>query len=134
MEQTLTYSETANAAGMGAMLSIMMIISLIVAVLSLVCMWKIFVKAGYEGWKAIIPFYNTYLLFEMTWGNGWLMLTMFLSIIPIIGSIAVLVILVMTYYKLSLHFGKGAGFTVGLLLVPIVFLPLLAFGDAEYTA
>jgi len=35
---------------------------------------------------------------------------------------------------LARNFGKGVGFTVGLLLLPIVFWPILAFGDARYNA
>ena len=37
-------------------------ISLAVFVFSIVCMWMIFEKLGIEGWKCLIPFYNTYVL------------------------------------------------------------------------
>ncbi|MGM0649448.1 MAG: DUF5684 domain-containing protein [Bacteroidota bacterium] len=33
---------------------------------------------------------------------------------------------------ISLSFGKGAGFTVGLLLLPIIFVPVLGLGPAKY--
>ncbi|WP_374758343.1 DUF5684 domain-containing protein [Thermonema sp.] len=36
------------------------------------------------------------------------------------------------YIDLAKSFGKGTGFGIGMLLVPFVFLPMLAFGDAEY--
>ena len=42
------------------------VIVLVIAVVCLVGMWKMFVKAGKPGWGAIIPFYNTYCLFEMS--------------------------------------------------------------------
>ena len=99
---------------------------LAVAVFACVCMWKIFEKAGYSGWKSLIPFYNTYCLFQMTWGNGWLML---LCMIPFVNF----VVLIMMYHKLSKAFGKGAGFTVGILFLSPIFLAMLAFGDATYT-
>lgn len=35
-------------------------VSLIIYIIIAICMWKIFEKAGLEGWKAIIPFYNIY--------------------------------------------------------------------------
>jgi len=35
---------------------------------------------------------------------------------------------------LARNFGKGVAFTAGLLLVPIVFWSILAFGDARYKA
>jgi len=33
---------------------------------------------------------------------------------------------------LSKAFGKDVGFTIGLLLLPFIFIPLLALGSAEY--
>ena len=47
------------------------IVSMLVAVAAIVAMWRIFSKAGEPGWAAIVPLYNTYVLFKITWGNGW---------------------------------------------------------------
>lgn len=33
-------------------------------------LWKLFKKAGKQGWEAIIPFYNTYVLVEIS-GLNW---------------------------------------------------------------
>ena len=33
---------------------------------------------------------------------------------------------------LSKSFGQNEGFTVGLILLPIIFYPILAFGSAKY--
>ena len=33
---------------------------------------------------------------------------------------------------LANNFGKGGGYAVGLLFLPIIFYPMLAFGDAQY--
>ena len=38
------------------------IISLVLCVFVLVCMWIVFRKAGKPGWAAIVPFYNLYVL------------------------------------------------------------------------
>ena len=35
-------------------------------------------------------------------------------------------------HGLSKAFGKDVGFTIGLLLLPFIFIPLLALGSAEY--
>ena len=35
-------------------------------------------------------------------------------------------------FKLAEKFGKDVGFAIGLLLLGIIFLPILAFGDARY--
>lgn len=109
-----------------------MIIGIAAGVFAIVVMWKLFQKAGKEGWRAIVPFYNTYTLFEITWGNGWLFLLMFLAIIPVVGSIAVLVITIMTMIKLAKAFGKEGGFAVGLIFLSIIFMAILAFDSSTY--
>ena len=100
-------------------------IGVAVGILSIIAMWKIFVKAGEPGWAAVIPFYNLYVLFKITWGSGWKFL---LLLIPIAG----IVILVITMVKLAKAFGKGSGFAVGLIFLSIIFYCILAFGDAQY--
>lgn len=45
-------------AALGGALSFLMILGLIIGVITLISMWKLFVKAGYAGWKALIPFYE----------------------------------------------------------------------------
>ena len=62
----LTYSILASL-GAGFYL-----VSLVVAIATLIGMWKIFTKAGKPGWGAIVPFYNLYCLFDIAFGNGWL--------------------------------------------------------------
>lgn len=59
------------------------VIGLGVAVLMIVALWKIFEKAGEPGWASLVPFYNTYELFKISWGNGWYFL---LSIVPALIS------------------------------------------------
>ena len=115
-------------AGYGALAAFMgtySVVVLLLCVLIIVGMWKVFAKAGEPGWAAIIPFYNSYVLFKIAMGNGWLFL---LSFIPAVGSIAVLV----AYFMLAGKFGKGTGFGIGMVLLSPIFLLILAFGDAEY--
>ena len=88
-------------------------------------MWKIFKKAGKNGWEAIVPLYNAYTLFEITWGNGWYFLLIFTSIIPFLGWIACIVIVIMTMVKLAKAFGKDGGFVVGLIFLDIIFMAIL---------
>ena len=86
---------------------------------------KIFEKADKPGWASIIPFYSSYVLFEITWGKGILFLLMCIPLVNIVISI-------MTMIKLSNAFGQGAGMSVMLILLPVVAFPILAFGDSEY--
>lgn len=101
------------------------ILIVVVAILSIIAYWFIFEKAGEDGWKSLIPFYNTYILFKISWGNGWLF---FLELIPI----ANIVILIIMLVKLSHAFGYGGGFATGLVFLPNIFLLILAFDASRY--
>lgn len=48
-----------------------MILELIIGILTLVAEWMIFKKMGRQGWEGIVPFYNTYVLCQELYGNGW---------------------------------------------------------------
>lgn len=103
-----------------------LVIELMLAALAIVSMWFIFTKAGEKGWAAIVPFYNLYVLFKISWGgSGWKFLLMFIPI-------ANIVIGILTYVYLGQSFKKSGGFIVGLVLLPVVFLPLLGFGSSKY--
>lgn len=101
------------------------IISLVLCVFVLVCMWIIFRKAGKPGWAAIVPFYNLYVLFEITWGSGMRFLLLLIPIYNIILGIQ-------TQVRLAKAFGKSGGFAAGLVFLPYIFIPLLAFGKETY--
>ncbi|MCS6864470.1 MAG: DUF5684 domain-containing protein [Gemmataceae bacterium] len=86
----------------------------------------IFVKAGQPGWASIIPIYNVYVL---TCGVAKKELMWFiLMLIPFVNSIAALFVFV----AVAENFGKSAGFGLGLAFFTPIFLPILAFGRAEY--
>lgn len=95
------------------------------AVYSLVVFWAIFDKAYEPGWGAIVPIYNNYLYFKITWGNGWLFL---LLLIPFVN----IVIMIITRIKLAKAFGKSGWFAAGLIFLGIIFLSILAFGEPRY--
>jgi hypothetical protein len=88
-------------------------------------MWTIFSKAGKPGWASIVPIYNIIVLLEIV-GKPWWWLLLFL--IPIVN----IIFLIWTINLLSKSFGKSEGFTIGLILLGIIFFPILAFGDATY--
>lgn len=97
----------------------------IVILLFVASMWKIFTKAGKPGWAAIIPIYNFIVLLEIIGKPIWWLL-MFL--LPGVN----LVFMIWMLNLLSKSFGKGAGFTIGMLLLPFIFYPVLGFGSAQY--
>lgn len=117
-----------ESSGMLAGLGVgMFLIYAAVIVLMYASLWKIFTKAGKPGWAAIIPIYN-YIVYLEVVGKPWWWL--FLFCIPFVNFI----FLIWALNLLSLSFGKTTGFTIGLLILPIIFFPVLAFGDAAYKA
>ena len=134
--------------GLGALAivaAVTCVIFAVMALIHLVCRWKIFTKAGEKGWKSLIPFYNTYTEFSFTWTGvqgllmmGALMIGNILSnvcapdtILYAIGGLfalyATAVGLVQTH-KLSQSFGHKFGFTLGLIFLNPIFMLILAFG------
>ena len=104
-----------------------MLIGLAFIVLMIASIWKVFTKAGQPGWAAIIPIYNVIVLLKII-GKPWCWILGFL--IPLVNFIVMILMAV----GLAKVFGKGIGFAVGLILLGFIFYPILAFGDATYTA
>jgi hypothetical protein len=88
-------------------------------------MWKLYAKAGKPGWAAIIPLYNLIVMLEIIGKPVWWILLLFIPIVNFIFSIWMINLL-------SKSFGKDVGYTIGILLLPFIFLPILAFGSAKY--
>lgn len=82
-------------------------------------------KAGKPGWACIIPIYNIIVMLEIVGKPLW---WIFLFLIPGVN----LVFGIWTINLLSKSFGQSEGFTVGLILLPIIFYPILGFGEATY--
>lgn len=128
------------------------ILSLIMYVLIAIGLWKMFEKAGEPGWKAVIPFYNFYVLFKLSWTPLWFWVSLGGSIFTFVFSIlrvgaalvsvfVVFVILVfiatllincIAMYKVSLAYGKPPIYTIGLIFLPYVFLMLIGLGKDKY--
>ena len=113
-------------AGALAFLGSMMIFMLIIYVIGVIGMWKMFEKAGREGWKSLIPIYNMYVMTEISGQSGWLFL---LCLIPGVGAIIWDIIVAI---KLAPAFGKDTGFAIGLILLPFIFYLILGFGKDQY--
>lgn len=121
----MTNDADALTAATAGFLIVWYIVILALTILLIVAQWKMFVKAGKPGWGAIVPFYNFYCLFDMSFGNGWLFL---LTFVPCVG----VVMNIIMYVKLAQAFGKSGAFAVGLIFLPYIFIPILGFGDAQY--
>jgi hypothetical protein len=104
---------------------IFIIIALAIFVLAIVSAWKINTKAGQPGWACIIPIYNIIVMLKIV-GKPWWWI--FLLCIPIVN----IVFGIWMVNLLSKSFGKGVGFTIGLLLLSFIFYPILGLGGAQY--
>ena len=119
----ISYSDSADLTGivaifMGA-LGILMLPFLIYMVVMIIANWKLYTKAGREGWATIIPFYNNWVLFEIAGMHGALSLLLF-------------VMYAICYINLAKVFGKDTGFAIGLILLNPIFILILAFGKDKY--
>jgi hypothetical protein len=114
------------SASTSTMSPVVMIIYLVILVLMIAAVWRVFSKAGRPGWAAIIPIYNVYVMIRVAGKPGWWLILYFIPIVD-------LIIAIMVYHGLSKAFGKGGGFTVGLIFLPFIFMPILGFGKAVYT-
>lgn len=120
------YSSTASAVGIFAGVGIFMwIIGMAVAVFSVICMWKLFKKAGKPGWASIVPIYNMIVMIEIAELPMWYIALFFVPFANIYAMFKI-------YIEIAHKFGKSTGFGVGMVFLNIIFIPMLAFGKAEY--
>ena len=115
--------EMSPAAGIFS--GVFLIVWLAVAVFVIAGMWKMFVKAGQPGWAAIIPIYNMIVLLQIVGRPLWWFI---LLLIPCVNIIFLIIVM----NDLSKSFGQGVGFTLGLIVLSFIFIPILGFGSAQY--
>ena len=72
-----------------------------------------------------MPIYNLIVLLQIAGKPVWWILLM---LIPVIN----IVVFILMYAGVARNFGKGVGFTLGLLFLSPIFFPILAWGSAEY--
>ena len=119
--------EDAGSAAVAGGLGTFAIVYVGIIVLMIASVWKIFTKAGQPGWASLIPIYNIVVMFKIAGKPLWWLL---LLLIPFANFL----VLILVCVAIAKAFGKSTGFAVGMILLGIVFLPMLAFSDAKYTA
>lgn len=102
-------------------------------ILQIIANWKIFIKAGEDGWKSIIPIYGDYISYKIAWQPAYFWLTLVLGIVSsclqgtletndsltismiiVLIKIILAIISIMYSVKLARAFGRGTGFAIGL--------------------
>ena len=106
--------------GIGGLLTVAIIVLMIVSA------WKINTKADKPGWACIVPIYGALVTLEIIGKPWWWILLIIL--LPGIN----LIWLIWMTNLLSKSFGKGTGFTLGLIFLPFIFYPILGLGEAKY--
>lgn len=101
------------------------IVTFAICIVVLAGVWGVYKKAGYNGWECLIPFYNNFVLCQIVYGNGILFLLLFVPCVNIIFMFKL-------YFDLATCFGKGTGFKLGLLFLPVIFFPMLGFSSESY--
>lgn len=129
MAYSYSYSTDMNDAATGGLLvafGSMWIVTMIVAVVTIVAMWRLFTKAGRPGWAAIIPIYNTYTLFDIVYpGHG---IKFLLMLIPFVN----IYIGIKCYIDLAKAFGKSGAYALGLIFLNPIFMCILGFDSSVY--
>jgi hypothetical protein len=124
MHTILLYSDYGNSSAGGAAFGISMLIFLVLILALVVLMvasnWKLFEKAGKPGWAAIVPIYNTITMLEIAGKPIYWIGLMMIPYIGIIWGIWTLNVFVKS-------FGKSSGYALGVIFLPFIFLPMMAF-------
>lgn len=139
--------DEAAAIGIGLIVILIILLpAMIAGIVTLIGTFKVYKKAGEEGWKCLIPYYNTWTECKFIGLNqNWVWITL---AAPFIGGVLEGIIeiglfnlaatVILFYFNIlravstAQSFGKDTGFGVGLLVLPFVFYPILGFGKAEY--
>ena len=110
---------------------------------------KMYRKAGVEGWKAFIPFYNTYNNYKLAWAGKFFFLYAALYVLfhavcnsteiavqlaAAAAGIALIVVDAKQNIKMAKLFGKGTGTGIALMFFPGITSLILGMGKAEYMA
>lgn len=106
--------------GVVEILIMMLLITLPFCIVIIASTWKLYTKANKPGWAALVPVYSTLVLLEIIRKPWWWLLLMLVPVVNIVFYIWSINLFVKSY-------GKDEGYTVGVLLLPYVFYPILAF-------
>ncbi|WP_051630027.1 DUF5684 domain-containing protein [Lacrimispora aerotolerans] len=132
----------ASLAAFGAFVFVLVIA---IGILLIVANWKIFTKAGQPGWATLIPVYNVYVMSQIAFGSAVYFIALIIAwVVSFIGnisgidfisslaSLAQLVLYIIYCANISKAFQKSVGFTVGLVVLPVIFFPILGFDSSRY--
>lgn|GEM_PF-407369 len=132
------------------------IIGYITAALEIIGLWGILRKTGEKPWKAVIPAYNGYLLYRISWRTSMFFLglvsaaaaeivllagveeasdnqTMIMFLLGVLCLLLLCIFIgIIMHIKLGRSFGKSKAFIAGLVLLPSIFIIVLGWDKSQY--
>ena len=120
----MDYNST-DSSVFGAIFGVGMIFYFAILILVIASLWKLYEKAGKPGWASIVPVYNSLVMIEIVGKPTIWILWLLIPCVNIVFAIWLLNLFVKS-------FGKSEGYTVGVILLPFIFIPMLAFGNNPY--
>ena len=111
--------------------------------------FKIYKKANEKGWKALIPFYNIYILYKIFWKIKYFMFLLIIYFICIfitgfiysqeLFELLMFILTLITLYhriilsiRISRSFKKNIFWSLGIIFLPYLFVLILGFNKAKY--
>ena len=123
-----TYSSSSSLgplfAGLWAVLVFFYIFIILLAIAEVALLlssnWCLFKKAGRKPWPAVVPILSSLMLLDLAGKPTWWIFMLFIPGANIVFEI-------LLYIDLARAYGKSGGWAAGLLLLPYVFFPIMAF-------
>ena len=131
-----------NNINIKVLLTIYILLIVFLITILIISMWKIFKRNSKPGYYALIPGLNLWILFKLSGLKGYLSLIILISFVlifilinkllliyAIIPLLVIVGMLILLYVRLSITYNKNKSYSIGLLLLPLIFFPMLAFDN-----
>ncbi len=106
--------------------NLIQLISIVLSIALAAGYWKCFEKAGYEGWKCLVPIYNLYLIAQIAKVSPWVLV---LFIVPVVNILTTAYIA----FKFTQAFGKSTMFSAASTILFPITIPMIGFDESEYS-
>ncbi len=117
------------AAGMAVAMIGIIIVSLLVYLFIGFCLGKLFEKAGKPLWAGFVPVYNVMVILELVGRPMWWIALFLLGLIPIVGTIIVVVMMAIIWIDFAKSYGKDVVWGLLITFFSVIMLPIMAFSD-----
>lgn len=140
------------AIGLIIFVIIVLMFTIVLSIIEIIGKWKLFKKAGKPGWASIIPYYNNWVLVEISGCKWWFFLIIIgsslislnfdyhinettsigFNLYNLLGSIVNFLGMLCVNYNISKKCNKDMAYAIGLTILPFIFYPMLGFGKVSF--